>query len=103
MTFDQVFLFALLIALFTLLVWGRVRYDVVALGALIAAYVGGVIPKGEVFAGFGHPATIIIALVLIVSRGLYRSGAIEVLARQLAVASRGLRAWSSISSLGSGR
>ena len=91
MTADQVFLFALLVALFAFLVWGRVRYDVVALGALIAAYVGGVIPKGEVFAGFGHPATVIIALVLIVSRGLYRSGAIEVLARQLAVASRGLR------------
>ena len=66
------------------------RYDVVALGALIVAYAGGVIPKGEVFAGFGHPATVIIALVLIVSSGLYRSGAIEVLARRIAVASRGL-------------
>ena len=91
MTADQVFLFALLVAIFALLLWGRVRYDVVALGALIVAYVGGVIPKGEIFAGFGHPATVIIALVLIVSRGLYRSGSIEILARHLAVASRGVR------------
>jgi di/tricarboxylate transporter len=91
MTADQVFLFALLPALFALLVWGRVRYDVVALGALIVASVGGVIPTDEIFAGFGHPATIIIALVLIVSRGLHQSGAIEVLARHLAVAAGGLR------------
>ncbi len=91
MTADQVFLFAVLVVLFALLLWGRVRYDVVAVGALIVSYVGGVIPKGEIFVGFGHPATVIIALVLIVSRGLYRSGAIEVLARHLVVASRGLR------------
>ncbi len=86
---DQLFLFALLIALFAMLLWGRVRYDVVAIAALVVAYAGGVIPKEQVFAGFGHPATVIIALVLIVSRGLYLSGAIEVLARRLAVASRG--------------
>ena len=89
---DQIFLFFLLAAVFALLVWGRVRYDVVALCALIVAYLGGVIPKNEVFAGFGHPATVIIALVLIVSRGLFRSGAIEVLARHLVDASRSVRA-----------
>ncbi len=89
---DQIFLFLLLAAIFALLVWGRVRYDVVAFCALIVAYLGGVIPKEEVFAGFGHPATVIIALVLIVSRGLYRSGAIEVLARHLVDASRSVGA-----------
>ena len=90
MTGDQLFLFALLVVVFALLIWGRVRYDVVAFGALVVAYVGGVIPKEKVFAGFGHPATVIIALVLIVSHGLYRSGAIEVLARHLVDATRGL-------------
>ena len=58
--------------------------------ALVVAFAGGVIPKEEVFVGFGHPATVIIALVLIVSHGLYRSGAIEVLARHLVDASRAL-------------
>ena len=67
MTADQIFLFCLLIVVLGLLIWGRVRYDVVAFGALIVAYVGGVIPKEEVFTGFGHPATVIIALVLIIS------------------------------------
>ena len=90
MTADQIFLFCLLIVVLGLLIWGRVRYDVVAFGALIVAYVGGVIPKEEVFAGFGHPATVIIALVLIISYGLHSSGAIEVLARHLVDASRGL-------------
>jgi len=65
---DQIFLFLLLTAVFALLLWGRVRYDVVAFCALVVAYLGGVIPKDEVFAGFGHPATLIVALVLIVSR-----------------------------------
>jgi di/tricarboxylate transporter len=92
MTADQILLFVLLVAMFAMLVWGRLRYDVVAFGALVVAYVGGVIPHDEVFSGFAHPATVIIALVLIVSNGLYRSGAIEVLARHLVDASRGLTA-----------
>jgi di/tricarboxylate transporter len=90
-SFDQAFLLVLLAALFGMLLWGRVRYDIVAFGALIVAYVGGAIPKDEIFSGFGHPATVIIALVLIISRGLYRSGAIEVLARRLIALSRGLQ------------
>ena len=91
MTPDQLFLFAVLFAIFGLLLWGRVRYDIVAFGALIVAYIGGAIPDAAVFAGFGHPATVIIALVLIISQGLYGSGAIEVLARHLVSASRGRR------------
>ncbi len=84
MTFDQIFLFALLVAIFSLLVWGRFRYDAVAFAALIVAFVGGVVPKEQVFSGFGHPATLIIALVLIISRGLSNSGAIEHLTRHIA-------------------
>ncbi len=73
-------------------VWGRYRYDLVAFSALIVAYVVGVVPKDDVFSGFGHPATVIIALVLIVSRGLSNSGAIELLARHVIDGARGLRA-----------
>ena len=80
---DQLFLFALLFGIFVLLLWGRIRYDIVAFGALTVAYIGGAIPQGAVFAGFGHKATLIIDLVLIISQGLYGSGAIEVLARHL--------------------
>ncbi len=92
MTTDQVLLFVLLTAILGMLVWGRFRYDLVAFGGLIVAYLIGVVPADQVFAGFGHPAVAIIALVLIVSRGLSRSGAIELLAHRILDASRSLQA-----------
>ncbi len=92
MTFDQVFLFGLLIFIFSLLLWGRIRYDIVTIAALFIAFVAGVIPHEDVFSGFSHPATIIIALVLIVSRGLSSSGAIELLSRFLVDSTRKLGA-----------
>ena len=33
MSFDQIFLFSLLVVVFALLIWGRLRYDVVAFAA----------------------------------------------------------------------
>jgi di/tricarboxylate transporter len=83
MTTHQAMLFALIGGLFVFLIWGRYRYDLVAFGALLIAYLLGLIPTEAVFAGFGHPAVIIIALVLIISRGLYLSGAIELIAGAL--------------------
>ncbi len=73
-----------------LLVWGRWRYDVVAFGALSLGLVLGVIPKEAAFSGFGHPAVIIIALVLMISRALSQSGAIELLSEKFIDASRSL-------------
>ena len=54
-----------------------------AFAGLVAGFFLGLVPADQVFTGFGHPAVIIIALVLIVSRGLYRSGAIELVARHV--------------------
>ena len=87
---DQTILFCLLGVVFGLLVWGRIRYDLVAFGALTVAIVLGVVPQEEAFAGFGHHATVIIALVLIVSRGLFNSGAIELIARHVIDSGRSL-------------
>ena len=81
MTTDQMMLFGLLGAVFAFLIWGRIRYDLVAFGALVIAVVIGVVEQKDAFIGFGHPAVIIIALVLVVSRGLVNSGAIELIAR----------------------
>jgi di/tricarboxylate transporter len=92
MTRDQLVLFALLGLVFALLVWGRWRYDLVAFLALVVAVLTGVVPTARAFAGFGHPATVIIALVLIVSRALSNSGAIELVARFLVDRSRSLGA-----------
>jgi len=91
-TTDQSILFALLFFVFVLLIWGRWRYDLVAFGALALALILGVVPKAEAFSGFGHPATVIIALVLIVSKALSNSGAIELIARYMVDASRKLAA-----------
>ncbi len=77
MTSDQTILLLILLALLILLVWGRWRYDIVALGALFTASIFGVVPQEELFSGFGNPATITVVLVLIVSFGLTKSGAVE--------------------------
>ncbi len=93
MTTDQIILFALFIAVFALLLWGRFRYDLVAFTALLVGVVVGVVPVASAFAGFGHPATIVVALVLVVSAGLVRSGAVFLITRTLVDASRGLGAY----------
>lgn len=90
MTLEQTSLFAIFGTVFALLLWGRVRYDLVAFGALIVATLMGLVPKDAVFTGFGHPAVVIIALVLIVSRGLMNSGAVELVASRLLSNSRPL-------------
>jgi len=92
MTKDQIILFTLLGFVFAFLVWGRWRYDIVAFCALLVALMAGVVPGEQAFAGFGHPATVIIALVLIVSRGLSNSGAIELVARYVVDSSRSVSA-----------
>lgn len=92
MTTEQIILFALLFLVFVFLIWGRWRYDLVAFIALLAGLLTGVIPSGDAFSGFGHPAVVIIALVLIVSRGLSNSGAIELLARVVVSGTRKLAA-----------
>ncbi|WP_281955359.1 SLC13 family permease [Pseudophaeobacter arcticus] len=90
MTFEQTALFAIFAAVFGMFLWGRFRYDIVAFSALMIAVVLGLVPTKEAFAGFGHPATLVVALVLIVSAGLVRSGAVFLITRTLVDSSRSL-------------
>tara|TARA_R100000005_G_scaffold95642_1_gene77996 strand:- start:6615 stop:8390 length:1776 start_codon:yes stop_codon:yes gene_type:complete len=83
MTTDQILLFGLFVIVFILLIWGRWRYDMVAFAALVVALILGLVPTEQAFSGFGHPATVIIALVLVVSRGLLNSGAVDLITRKL--------------------
>ncbi len=83
MTYEQAAIFAILAGVLALFVWGRLRYDVVALSALLAAVVAGVVPYAGAFSGFGHPATVTVAMVLIISRALSNSGAIDLIARHV--------------------
>lgn len=80
---EQITLFLIFGAIFVLLIHGRVRYDLVAFCGLIVGTLVGLVPVDSAFEGFGHPAVVIIALVLIVSRGLSNSGAIEMIAARV--------------------
>lgn len=83
MTASQLMIFAILALTMGLFLWGRLRHDVVALAALMATVVTGLVPAADAFAGFGHPAVITVACILVLSHGLQQSGAIEGLARNL--------------------
>jgi hypothetical protein len=41
------------------------------------------VPAPDAFAGFGHPAVITVACVLVLSHGLQTSGAIDLLCRRV--------------------
>ncbi len=84
MTFEQGIVFAVLGAAMALFAWGRWRFDVVAVLALLALVAAGIVPAAEAFHGFGHPAVITVAAVLIISRSLQDSGVVDNLVRFLA-------------------
>lgn len=88
---DPGLLLLILMATMALFVWNRWRYDVVAVTALISALMVGIVPVENAFAGFGHPAVITVAAVLVMSDALQRSGIVNHLAK--AIASLGRRAW----------
>ena len=90
MTDHQLILLSLFGAIFILLLWGRIRYDLVAFSALVIGVLTGAVPTSDAFSGFGHPATIIVALVLVVSAGLVRSGAVYLITKTFVDASRPL-------------
>jgi len=87
-TFEQGLVFGLFGAVFALLLWGRWRYDLVAFTALLVAAAAGLVPGDAVFSGFGHPATVIVGLVLVVSAGLANAGVVDLVARKLLDAER---------------
>ncbi|HPC03892.1 MAG TPA: SLC13 family permease [Syntrophales bacterium] len=80
---DQIVVFLALGIALVLFSWGAVRHDFVALIALLIVVIAGVVPPGEAFLGFGHPAVVTVISVLIISKALQNSGLIEVLAHQI--------------------
>lgn len=82
-TADQLLLFAILAGALGLFAWGRLRYDLVALLALLAAVIGGIVPTENAFSGFGHPAVITVAAILILTRALRTSALLNVVTRLL--------------------
>lgn len=97
MTGEQLIVFGVLAATLVLFVWNRWRYDLVALGALLACALTGVVPADEVFSGIGHPAVISVAAVLVLSRGLLNAGVVDSVARRLMQV--GERPWAQVAAL----
>ena len=98
MNSEQILLVAIFCLLFSLLLWGKFRYDLVAFSTLIISVAIGVVPYNNAFDGFAHPATIIVALVLVVSKGLINSGAIFFIGQKISAFGKNL--WGHISIIG---
>ncbi len=83
MSGDQLVILGILLAAGLLFLWGRWRHDLVALAALLACVGTGLVPAEQAFAGFGHPAVITVACVLVLSSALQSTGAVDGLARMM--------------------
>lgn len=80
---QQMFLIVLLFVVLLLFAWGRWRHDVVALFALFCVVTAGLVPGDVALSGFGHPAVITVAAVLIISRALRHSGIVDLICAHL--------------------
>jgi len=83
MTLDQFLAFAIVIGMMALFAWGRFRYDLVAVLALLAAIAAGIVPPKEAFKGFSDDIVIIVGSALVVSAAVARSGVVERVVRML--------------------
>jgi di/tricarboxylate transporter len=83
MTLDQAFAFAIILGTMGLLIWGRIRYDLVALLALLVSIACGIVKPEEAFRGFSDDIVIIVGSALVVSAAIGRSGLVETLMKPL--------------------
>lgn len=83
MAADQTLVFVVLAATLVMFVWGRWRYDLVAVLALLVLLATGTLPLEQAFDGFSHPAVITVAAVLVLSRALRNAGLVDVVVRVL--------------------
>ena len=89
---DEAILFGVLLLTLVMFAAGRIRYDIVALAALVILTVVGIVPPAEAFLGFSHPAVITVAAVLVLSEVFRSSGIVDVLGRWFSRAGRELTA-----------
>jgi len=89
MTQDQWLILSILAITVAMFLWGRWRHDMIAAGALLACVLAGLVAPAEAFSGFGHPAVITVACVLVLSQGLQNSGAVDTLTRTVLPADAG--------------
>jgi di/tricarboxylate transporter len=83
MTLHQGLAFAVIIGMMALFIWGRIRYDLVAMLTLLVAVLVGIVPTEEAFSGFSDDIIVIVASALIISAAVARSGIVELVVRRL--------------------
>ncbi len=83
MTLPQMLSIATLLGMMALFIWGRFRYDVTAIIALLAALVLGIVEPADAFKGFSDDIVIIVGSALVISGAVQRSGVIERALRRL--------------------
>ncbi len=83
MNTEQYLITGILLASLVMFVWNKWRYDIVAMLALVSATLFGLIDQDVMFSGFGHPAVITVASILVISHALQHSGALEIIANWL--------------------
>ncbi|KQT33381.1 permease [Sphingomonas sp. Leaf412] len=83
MTAPQYLSIATLVGMMALFIWGRFRYDVVAIIALLAALALGIVAPGDAFTGFSDDIVIIVGSALVISGAVQRSGVIERVLRRV--------------------
>lgn len=83
MTGPQIAICAIIGVAIVLFIWDKWRYDIVALLALFASVVTGVVPAREAFDGFADPVVVTVACILVMSAAISRSGFIDVTLRML--------------------
>jgi di/tricarboxylate transporter len=77
MTLPQILSFAVLGGMMLLFVWGRIRYDLVAVLALLVALLVGIVKPKQAFSGFSDDIVVIVASALVISAAVERSGVVE--------------------------
>ncbi|QEW07290.1 SLC13 family permease [Nitrincola iocasae] len=90
MTQDQSMILVILLATMAMFLWGRWRHDMVAGATLLACVLAGLVDAADAFSGFSHPAVVTVACVLVLSRALQTSGAVDILARHALPKSAGV-------------
>jgi len=83
MTTEQILISIILFLAMLMFGWGRWRYDLVAMSALLIAVVVGIVPANNAFEGFGHPAVVTVAAVLIISGALKNAGVVDEIAGRI--------------------
>ncbi|MFO1189707.1 MAG: SLC13 family permease [Alphaproteobacteria bacterium] len=81
-TTAQLLSIAVLAAMMALFIWGRLRHDVTAVLALLAAVALGVVTPKDAFIGFSDDIVIIVGSALLVSAAVSRSGVMDIAARR---------------------